>query len=128
MKKENGSDKSTVEKEILEERLILEKKKINTGKIIFEKKVFEDEVPYEISGFQEEVTIDVKKIEKIVDSLGPSVREVGNTTIFSVYREELVKQLVLVKEIHVTKKKTEKSYKGSKMLKREDIEIKRSKE
>lgn len=135
MEKENGnsirkgktSEVSEV-KEVLEERLVISKKKVITGKVILEKKVYEDEVPYETSGFQEEAVIDVKKIGKIVDTPGPSVREEGDTTIFSIYREELVKQVVLVEEIHVTKKKTKQSYKGSKMLKREEIEIRRSNE
>lgn len=120
--------KTSEVKEVLEERLAITKKKVVTGKVIIEKKVYEDEVPYETSGFQEEAVIDVKKIGEVVDSPGPSVREEGDTTIFSVYREELVKQVVLVEEIHITKKKTEQSFKGSKMLKREEIKIKRSTE
>lgn len=133
MEKENKKDifnrkKDSEVKEVLEERLVINKKKVITGKLIFEKKVYEDEVPYETNGFQEEAVIDVKKIGKIVDAPGPSVREEGDTTIFSVYREEMVKQIILVEEVHVTKKKTQQSYKGSKMLKREEIEIKRSSE
>lgn len=132
MEKENGNSidkaKTSEIKEVMEERLVISKKKVITGKVILEKKVHEDEVPYETSGFQEEAVIDVKKIGKIVDAPGPSVREEGDTTIFSVYREELVKQIVLVEEIHVAKKKTEQSYKGSIMLKREEIEIKQSTE
>ncbi len=133
MEKENKKNtskniKGSEVKEVLEERLVINKKKVNIGKVILEKKVYEDEVPYKTTGFQEEAVIDVKKIGKIVDAPGPSVREEGDTTIFSIYREELVKQVVLVEEIHVTKKKTKQSYKGTKMLKREEIEIKRSTE
>lgn len=133
MKKENNKItskrvKDSEVKEVLEERLVVDKRKVVTGKVILEKKVYEDEVPYETSGFQEEAVIDVKKIGKIVDSPGPSVREEGNTTIFSVYREELVKQVVLVEEIHVTKKKSNQTYKGTKILKREEVNIKRSSE
>lgn len=132
MEKENGDSihkgKTSEVKEVLEERLVISKEKVITGKVIIEKKVYEDEVPYETTGFQEEAIIDIKKIEKIVDAPGPSVREEGDTTIFSVYREEFVKQVILVEEIYVTKKKTKQSYKGSKMLKREEIEIKRSTE
>ena len=133
MEKENNKNirKKTAEsevKEVLEERLIIDKKRVVTGKVILEKKVYEDEVPYETTGFQEEAVIDVKKIGKIVDTPGPSVREEGDTTIFSVYREELVKQVILVEEIHITKKRTNQTYKGSKFLKREEVDIKRSSE
>lgn len=132
MEKENdnnvGKEKTSIVKEALEERLVISKKKVITGKVIFEKKVYEDEFPFETSGFEEEAVIDVKKIGKIVDAPGPSVREEGETTIFSIYREELVKQVVLIEEIHVTKRKKKRSYKGSEILKREEIEIKRSTE
>lgn len=126
-KKSNGKKSGNSEvKEVLEEQLVVNKKKVNTGKVILEKKVYEDEVPYETSGFQEKADINVKKIGRIVAKPGPSIREEGDTTIFSVYREELVKQVVLVEEIHVTKKRTSQSYKGSKILKREEVKIKRS--
>lgn len=130
MEKENNNSihkaKSSEVKEVIKERLVINKKKVITGKVIVEKKVYEDEVPYKTSGFKEEAIVDVKKIGKIVDAIGPSIREEGDTTIFSVYREELVKQVILVEEVHVTKKKIKQSLKGSEILKREEIEISRS--
>jgi stress response protein YsnF len=122
----NNIHKASEVKEVLKERLVITKKEVVTGKVTIQKKVYEDEVPYETSGFKEEAIVDVKKIGKIVDAMGPSVREEGDTTIFSVYREELVKQVVLIEEIHVTKKKIKQFLKGSEILKREEIEISRS--
>jgi uncharacterized protein (TIGR02271 family) len=129
MEKEDRRDlrSSKTEKiEIKEENLNVKKKKIETGRVKISKKVLKDEVPYDLKGFVEDVEIKRKKIDRVVDSLGPAVRKEGNSTVYSLYREVYVKKLILQEEVWITKKKVHQSYKGKAELKKEVLDIERT--
>lgn len=134
MKEEKtGNRKDKIEKNhhgekipVVEETLAVGKKEVETGKVRITKKVMEEEVPLDFTGFEEEIEIDVKKIGRVVDKPGKAVRTEGDTTIYSVYREEYVKQTILEEEVWVTKRRNQKNFNKSEKLKREVINIERT--
>lgn len=128
-KKTSGKKVENPQKEkisLVEEKLSVEKKVVETGKVKLTKKVIEEDVPKDLTGYEEEIEIDVKKIGQVVDKPGKAVRTEGDSTIYSVYREQYVKQTILEEEVWVTKKRTEKNYNSPEKLKREVIEVERS--
>ncbi|WP_029035642.1 YsnF/AvaK domain-containing protein [Salinimicrobium terrae] len=112
--------------ELKEERLKVGKRKVETGRVKISKKVLQEEVPVDFSGFEEEIEIDRKKIGRIVENPGPAVREEGDSTVYSLYKEVYVKQTILEEEVWISKKKVQKSFKGKEKLKREVLDIQRT--
>lgn len=112
--------------ELTEENLQVEKKEIETGSVKISKRVLEEEVPIDLSGFQEEIEIDRKKIGRVVDKPGPAVREEGDATVYSLYKEVYVKQIILEEEVWIVKNKIQKTFRGEEKLKREVLEIERT--
>ncbi|MDT0691007.1 DUF2382 domain-containing protein [Salegentibacter sp. F188] len=125
----NVNKKENPEKDkisVVEEKLSVDKMKVKTGEVKLTKKIVEEDIPQNLTGFEEEVEVDVKKIGQIVDKPGEAVRTKGDTTIYSVYREQYVKQTILEEEVWVTKKRKEKTFRSSEKLRREVINIERS--
>lgn len=114
--------------EVIEENLRVGKRKVITGTVTLNKKVLEEEIPLDFKGIREEVHVEVKKIGKIVDEPGPAVREEGDSTVYSVYREKYIKQTILEEEVWVTKKQHEVNYESPQKLRREVIDIERSRD
>lgn len=112
--------------ELKKEKLNVEKKQIETGRVKISKKVLKEEIPLDFSGFEEEIEIDRKKIGRVVEMLGPAVRKEGDSTVYSLYKEVYVKQIILEEEVWISKKRITKAFKGTEKLKREVIEIERT--
>ena len=112
--------------ELTEENLQVDKKEIETGRVRISKKVIKDEVPVDLSGFEEEIEIDRRKIGRVVNKLGPAVRKEGDSTVYSLYKEVYVKQVILEEEVWISKKKVQKSFKGKEKLRREILDIERT--
>lgn len=112
--------------ELTEENLQVDKKEIETGRVRISKKVIKDEVPVDLSGFEEEIEIDRRKIGRVVNKLGPAVRKEGDSTVYSLYKEVYVKQVVLEEEVWISKKKVQKSFTGKEKLRREILDIERT--
>ncbi len=111
---------------IKEEKLHVEKKKIETGRVKISKKVLKEETPIDLQGYVEDIEIERKQINRVVDSPGPAVRQEGEATVYSLYKEVYVKKLILEEEVWISKKKVQKSFQGKEELKREVLDIERT--
>ncbi|UJH92338.1 YsnF/AvaK domain-containing protein [Antarcticibacterium sp. 1MA-6-2] len=121
----NPAANSPKKLDVIEERLVVGKEKVETGKVVLHKRVIEEDVPLDLELFEEHMDVEVKKIGKVVDSMGPAVRQEGDTKIYSVYREVYVKQTILEEEVRITKKQTTKPFHTSETLRREVIDVER---
>lgn len=128
IKKKNSNIKSRESDKIKlkEEKLDVGKKKIETGRVKISKKVLKEEVPIDLEGYVEDVEIRRKQINRVVQDPGPAVREEGGATVYSLYKEVYVKQLILTEEVWISKKTTKKSLRGKPKLRREILEVDRA--
>ena len=111
--------------QIVEENLQVHKEKIETGRVKISKKILQEEVPLDLSGFEEDIEIKRKKIGRVVEKPGPAVRNEGDSTVYSLYREVYVKQTILEEEVWVSKNRNLISYKDKEKLRKEVLEIER---
>ncbi|MGI4022785.1 MAG: YsnF/AvaK domain-containing protein [Janthinobacterium lividum] len=111
---------------LVEERLNIDIQKVETGTVQVHKKVILEQVTQEVQVTQEEVQIERVVMNQYVDA-APQVRYEGDTTIISVVKEVLVveKRLMLVEELHISKKQTTSSATVTETLRKEEIEINR---
>lgn len=112
---------------VIEERLKIGIRQVETGSVQIHKKVISEEVTQDVSVTSEEVHVERKVINQYV-ATAPAVRYEGSTTIIPVVKEVLVteKRLMLVEEIHVTKKYIASTSTITETLRKEEIEINRS--
>lgn len=123
-------DQSTNEERnipIIEEQLHVGKEWKETGRVQLSKTVTEEEVEFKIPVQQEEIIVERKAINRLVEEAPPATRYEGDTTIISVLKEVLVveKKLMLVEELHLTKRKTESVASGTETVRVEQVDINR---
>ena len=111
---------------VVEENVHVGKRVINADKVRISKKVNAEEVTVKVPTIHEEVTVEHVSINQYVDS-PPAVQQDGNVTIIPIVKEVLVveKRLVLVEEIHVTKRPVETSVAQNQILRKEEVTIDR---
>ena len=111
---------------LIEERLNIGVRKVETGTVQINKKVISQEVTQEVPVTQEEVQVEHIQINQYIES-APTVRYEGDTTIIPVVKEVLVveKRLMLVEELHITRKQITTTSTVNESLRREEIEINR---
>ncbi|RYE22169.1 MAG: DUF2382 domain-containing protein [Sphingobacteriaceae bacterium] len=111
---------------LVEERLNIDIQKVETGTVQVHKKVVSEQVVQEVPVTHEEVQVERVAINQYVDA-APTVRYEGDTTIISVVKEVLVveKRLMLVEELHISKKQITTSATVTETLRKEEIEINR---
>lgn len=111
---------------LVEERLNIDIQKVETGTVQIHKKVVSEQVTQEVPVVHEEVQVERVAINQYVDA-APNVRYQGDTTIISVVKEVLVveKRLMLVEELHISKKQITSSATVTETLRKEEIEINR---
>lgn len=114
---------------VVEEQVKIGKKEVETAKVHISKKVHEELKDVDIPFMHEEVEVERVAMNKHVNEPPPPVRYEGEKMIISVLKEEVVvqKRLVLVEELHVTKKQVETHQKQSIPLKKEEVHIERVK-
>ncbi|QJD94829.1 YsnF/AvaK domain-containing protein [Mucilaginibacter robiniae] len=110
---------------VVQEELHVDKKQIETGKVHVSKKVVTEPVNVSVPVIQEDVVVEKKAFNQYINTPPPGVRQEGDTTIISVVKEILVKQLVLVEEIHITKRRTETSANVQENLRKEEVTVNR---
>ena len=110
---------------VVEEHLNIGKQVVETGKVHVSKRVVSEEVREDISVFHEKVSVERIPINQYVEGQAPAIRLAGETTIIPVIREVLVKRLLLVEELHITKKKQEKSISVNETLRRDEVTVTR---
>lgn len=112
---------------LIEERLNIGVRRVETGTVQISKKVISQDVMQEVPVTQEEVLIEHFPLNQYVQ-VAPEVRYEGDTTIIPVIKEVLVveKRLMLVEELHITKRQVTTTTTVKESLRKEEIEINRS--
>lgn len=111
---------------LVHEYIHVDKQTIETGKIQVNKRVIEEDYHTELALNKEEIMVEKKVINQYVDDAPPGVRTDGDTTIISVVREVIVKRLLLVEEIHITKRVTQQQAAVNEILRKEEVTINRT--
>jgi uncharacterized protein (TIGR02271 family) len=112
---------------VIEESVTVGKRVVETGTVRVTKKVFDEPQTISIPLSHTEYVVDHVPINQYVDVAPASMRQEGETTIISVLREVLVveKRLMLVEEIHLTRRHSEIVHEEEVVLRREEIVIER---
>ncbi len=121
--RQNRSDTTKIP--VIEEQFRVEKEVVETGGLRVNKQVHTDDVVVEVSLMQEKYKVERVPINAFVDTPPPAMRHEGDTTIIPVLREELVKRLVLVEEIHITKERIKKLHTEEGVLRTEEVSVNR---
>ena len=113
---------------VIEEHLNIGKKIVEKGTFQIRKTVGLEDYSEEVPTVHEKVNIQRLEINKYVDSM-PEVRHEDNTTIIPVIKEVVVveKKLLLVEEIHITKSREEVAVNVKDKLRKEHVEINKTK-
>ena len=112
---------------VMEERLQLGKKQVETGTVKLHKTVSEEDTDIDLSLEHDEVEVERVKVNQYIEEAPPAVRHEGDTMIVPVLREEVVKRLVLVEELHITRRKKQEQVHDKIKLKKEKVEVEREK-
>jgi uncharacterized protein (TIGR02271 family) len=120
---EDGKNKIMIP--VIEEHIHIGTKTVETGKVNISKKVLTETYTAEIPVSKEEVIVEKKTINQYIDGEAPGMRLDGDTTIIPIVREVIVKRLLLVEEIHITKRRTEQMIPVSEVLRKEEVIITR---
>lgn len=112
---------------VIEEQLRIDKQLIETGVVRISKHVIEESQTVDIPVFREEVMVEHVAVYQYVDT-PPAVRYEGETMIVPVLREVLVteKRLLLVEEVHVTKRHITDQETQEVTLRKEEVTVERS--
>ncbi|QCR22044.1 YsnF/AvaK domain-containing protein [Pontibacter sp. SGAir0037] len=114
---------------VIEEQLNVDKKVVETGRVFINKNVLHEEVTVDIPTVNEEVEVERIAVNEFVDS-APAVRYEGDKMIIPVLREVsvVVKKLMVVEELHVTKRKIETPASQQVSLRKEELVVTRTSE
>ncbi|PRY12356.1 uncharacterized protein (TIGR02271 family) [Pontibacter ummariensis] len=112
---------------VVEEQLEVEKKTVPTGRVKISKEVNEEDVTVDVPMMHEEVDVERVAVNQYVDSPPPAVRHEGEKMIIPVLREEVVvqKRLLLVEELHVTKRQVQTQESQKATLRKEKVNVER---
>ncbi len=119
--------KKPVSLNVFEEQALVDKKIVEKGKVRIIKKVSTVEEKLKVELKAEEIKVERVSVNKYVDS-PPPVRYEGNTTIVSVVKEVAIieKKILLVEEIHITKKVSNKEEEKIVPLRKEEVVVETS--
>jgi stress response protein YsnF len=117
---DNGGADMTVARE----HLNVSRQRRPLGRVLVHKQVDTEEFTLDDHIDFEEAKIERVPIERVVDE-PPRVRQDGDTVVIPVLEERLVKQLVLVEEVHVRRVRHSQDVSEPVTLRREHIDIER---
>ena len=111
---------------LIEERLNIELKAVAAAKVSIHTKTVSEEVSKQVPVFYEEVVVEHIPMGTYVDA-APEPRQNGDTMIISVVKEVLVveKKLLLVEELHISKKQFETELTVTETLRKQEVEVSR---
>ncbi len=120
-----GRDKNVIP--VMEETLSVAKRVVETGKVVLRKSVEEREQALDVPLAVRTYEVERVALDRVVKGL-PETRQEGATTVYPVVEERLVvlKELVLVEEIRVTERESERRDTRTVALKREHVEVERT--
>lgn len=111
---------------VIEEQLQIGKQVVETGRVRLVKDVQEETVQVQLPLIHDEVNVERVPIDQYV-SEAPTVRYEGDTMIVPVLREIVVtqKHLLLVEELHITKRQVETQYNEPVTVRKESVTVER---
>lgn len=111
---------------VITEEVNVGKRVIETGRVQISKEVHQEEIAINVPLLREEVNVERVAINQFVQS-PPAIRHQGETLIIPVLREEVVteKRLVLVEELHVTKRQVQHNASQQVTLRKEEVTVTR---
>ncbi len=111
---------------IIEEQIHIDKQLVEKGVVRLSKKVYQENVEVDVPLIHEEHDINRVPVNQYIDA-PPAVRYEGETMIIPVLREEVVvqKRLVLVEELHITKKLVQTQSHQQVTLRKEEVVVDR---
>jgi len=95
-----------------------------TGTVRVRKLVHEESTPVRSEGFRELVETTRVPVNQVVEITEPP-KTVGELLVIPVYEERFIKQLVLVEEIHVRRRRESFEHNASVALRREEVVVER---
>ena len=112
---------------VMEEHLTVGKQEIETGKVTVTKKVHSEQQVVDIPVVEEEVDVQRIPFNQYIESTPPAVRYEGEKTIIPILKEVLVveKKLVLVEEVHITRKQNHSTISQQETLRQEEVIVNR---
>jgi uncharacterized protein (TIGR02271 family) len=112
---------------VIEEHLTVDKKEVETGRVTISKKVHSEQQVIDIPVVEEEVDVQRIPFNQYIESTPPAVRYEGEKTIIPILKEVLVveKKLVLVEEVHITRKQNHSKISQQETLRQEEIIVNR---
>lgn len=107
---------------IIEERIKVDKKTVETGKVRIGKHIEEEDITLDVPTLHDEVDVERVEINEYVETAPPAVRHEGEKMIIPVLKEVsvVVKKLLLVEELHITKRQVE-THKEQKVTLRKEV-------
>jgi len=116
----------TVTASAISEKVTVEKRLVESGAVRVRKLVHEDRVTVDTPLTAEIAQIDRVKIDTVVTAPQP-IRHEGDVMIVPIVEERLVTytELVLVEEIHITRRRVDQSASQEVMVRREEIVVER---
>lgn len=118
---------STIVIPVIEEQFQVHKEQIETGRVLVNKRVREETQTIDVPVTHEVVDVQRVPINQVVNEV-PLSRQEGDTLILPVVREEVVTsiRLVLVEEVHITRKQEQSVDHQTVTLRRESISVDRT--
>ena len=110
----------------MEEELHISINEIEKNKITIEKKI--ETIPFKDTQNLESTSYSIQRVNKdiLLDEV-PEVKETENVTILPVFKEVMVKKILLVEEIHITKNTVSTENIVEEELRKEVININKTK-
>ena len=111
---------------VIEEQVQVSKRVVETGRLLVRKSIREEERVVTTPVDHEEFSVERVHINQYVD-VAPAVRYEGDVTIVPVVKEVVVveKRLVLVEEVHITKRKITTNNTQYVVLRQEEVTVDR---
>ena len=112
---------------VIEERAVVSRQVVETGRVRLAKTVHEREELLQLPLQHEEVQVERVPVNQFVPegAAPPAVRHLDNITIIPVLREVVVTRLLVVEEIHVSKRTISTTHTEPVMLRHEEISVER---
>jgi len=111
---------------VIKEVVTVDKDVVETGKVKIKKNVSYTDKDVKIALQKADVEVKTVMINKLVDEAPEAVRYEGDTMIISELQEVCVVRLMLVKEIHVTTKKSTSHETQKVALRKEEVVIEKT--
>jgi len=113
---------------VIQEQVSIDTKVVESGRVHISKTVSEQQESVSVPLNHEEVNVERVQKNEYVDTPPPPVRHEGDTMIIPVLREVVVveKRLLLVEELHVTKKQVQTEDVRQVTLRKEEVNVVRS--